>query len=73
MLILGMKTKGAMQMLLGCNHALNILHFKDGRKRVQSVPLPLEIYKEFFLLNQALTCCQLWTLVVVLKRESGQY
>ena len=38
-------------MLLGCNHALNILHFKDGRKRVQSVPLPLQIYKEFFLLN----------------------
>ena len=56
-------------MLLGCNHALNILHFKDGRKRVQSVPLPLQIYKEFFLLNQALTCSQLWTLVVVLKKQ----
>lgn len=59
-----------MQMFLGCNnHALNILHFKDGRERVQSVPLPLQIYKEFFLLNQALTYGQLWTLVVVLKKQ----
>ena len=41
-------------MLLGCNHALNILHFKDGTKRVCSVQLLLQIYKEFFLLNQAL-------------------
>ena len=30
-------------MLLGCNHALNILHFKDGTKRVHSVQLPLQI------------------------------
>ena len=65
-------------MMFSRNHALNILHLKDASKRVQSVPLPLQIYKEFSQLNQALPYSQLYIggsleQAIDLLLETGQY
>ena len=65
-------------MLLGCNHALNILHFKDGTKSAIS-PTALADLQRFFSvksssdLQSALDIVGSLEEAIDLLLESGQY